>query len=362
MRDSPLRLALMGDLFLAGEYTQWPDDRCAAVFDEMAPVLRHHDVVLANFEGVVCSDRPLSTRTDKIQLAVKPAFLDALDRAGIRTLCLSNNHVLDFGLAAFERMCEAFAKRGIQTFGAGADVQVAGAPLIQNMGGVSVGHIGLSCESTHPAVADASGTPGVLLLQDPEALDRVRRLRQACDVLVVSVHWGDEHIEWPNPYQLRMARELVHAGANVVAGHHAHVFQGFERYQGAVIFHGLGGPTIAALRQRVVWQGIEQDYVFVPERRHRRAVVASVSWAPNKPLQVDLVATWLGEDGQPVPVSIGALRRMSWRLKPWVWHAPGYATFFALHKFWRFRLQPRLRQVTSLRNWRRLLRRYLSAG
>jgi poly-gamma-glutamate synthesis protein (capsule biosynthesis protein) len=53
-------------------------------------------------------------------------------------------------------------------------------------------------------------------------------------------HWGFEYSFYPLPYQMRLARRMVDAGASVVLGHGPHYPQGIETYRGAEIVYSLG--------------------------------------------------------------------------------------------------------------------------
>jgi poly-gamma-glutamate synthesis protein (capsule biosynthesis protein) len=59
-------------------------------------------------------------------------------------------------------------------------------------------------------------------------------------VVVVYLHWGEERNPCPTDRQRTLARQLVEAGADVVAGSHAHVVQGSGRMGKAYVAYGLG--------------------------------------------------------------------------------------------------------------------------
>lgn len=58
-----------------------------------------------------------------------------------------------------------------------------------------------------------------------EALGEARR---ESDLVVVSVHWGNEYQGGPSQHQEQLAGVLVDAGADLVWGHHPHVLQRME--------------------------------------------------------------------------------------------------------------------------------------
>ncbi|MEP1558057.1 MAG: CapA family protein, partial [Lentilitoribacter sp.] len=75
---------------------------------------------------------------------------------------------------------------------------------------------------------------------DASIYDQIRLLKCEVDILIISVHAAAEMVPWPSPRRQETWRSLVDAGADVVHGHHAHVPQGWEEYNGGLIFYGLG--------------------------------------------------------------------------------------------------------------------------
>lgn len=51
---------------------------------------------------------------------------------------------------------------------------------------------------------------------------------QKADWVLVSVHWGPNWGYRPAPQHIPFAHSLIEAGADIVFGHSAHVFQGIE--------------------------------------------------------------------------------------------------------------------------------------
>ena len=112
-------LAFVGDIFLSGSYRDVPDAAQRRMFEGLAGALQNCSLVFGNFEGVVMAEEPSGLVPDKIRMSVAPAYLPALRAAGIDVLSLSNNHVFDYGTAAFEASRGALDRAGFTVFGAG---------------------------------------------------------------------------------------------------------------------------------------------------------------------------------------------------------------------------------------------------
>ena len=60
------------------------------------------------------------------------------------------------------------------------------------------------------------------------------------NLVIVSFHWGIERQYYPTDLQKEMAHAAIDAGADLVLGHHPHVLQGIEKYNGRYICYSLG--------------------------------------------------------------------------------------------------------------------------
>jgi poly-gamma-glutamate synthesis protein (capsule biosynthesis protein) len=70
--------------------------------------------------------------------------------------------------------------------------------------------------------------------------DRLRRWKQAADIAIVSIHWGDNWgYDVPDAHR-RFARALIDAGADVIHGHSSHHPRPIEIYRGRLILYGCG--------------------------------------------------------------------------------------------------------------------------
>ena len=63
---------------------------------------------------------------------------------------------------------------------------------------------------------------------------------QGAQIVVVAFHWGTEKSDTPDETQVSLAHTAIDNGADLVVGHHPHVLQGIELYQGKYIAYSLG--------------------------------------------------------------------------------------------------------------------------
>jgi len=90
----------------------------------------------------------------------------------------------------------------------------------------------------------------------------VARLRGRAEVVVVSMHAGDEYNPRPNRRQTDFAHAAIDSGAAVVAGHHPHVVQPVERYRDGVIFYSLGNLVFDQFQRQETQHGLLGEVLF----------------------------------------------------------------------------------------------------
>lgn len=239
-----MRIALAGDTMLGrGVAERLADASPAALFsDEVAALTTDADLVACNLECCI------SERGERWADPRKPFFfrappvaVDALTALGVDAVTLANNHALDYGPTALLDTIDHLTSAGIACVGAGADLDAARRPVVLSAGGLRVGIVGVA---DHPAdYAAAPARPGIAhaaldgkvpswLTATVDALD--------ADVVIVTPHWGPNMTAEPIPAVRAAGPALVAAGADLVAGHSAHVFHGVQRNPGGAVLYDLG--------------------------------------------------------------------------------------------------------------------------
>lgn len=60
------------------------------------------------------------------------------------------------------------------------------------------------------------------------------------DIWIMSIHWGNEFISYPDREQVELAHRLIERGFDIVHGHHPHVFQPVEKFENGLIMYSMG--------------------------------------------------------------------------------------------------------------------------
>ncbi len=264
-------------------------DQPGAVWGSALPRLRRLDGLFANLE---CC---LSTRGDKWTRTTRPFHfradpewaIPALRAAMIDWVSLANNHLLDFEDVALLDTVSHLDDAGIAHAGAGADERAAQQPTTVDIGGLRVGLCAFTDNT--PEYAAGPDRPGVARLDmtlDAAEQELVRTVldelrTESPDLLVASLHWGPNMEAYPAERYREFGRWLVDEGVDLIHGHSAHVFQGIEHRDGALICYDCGDFV--------------DDYAVDRELRNDRSFLFEVSVTPDgsldrlrlRPVEID---------------------------------------------------------------------------
>ena len=202
-------------------------------FSLVRDYLLSDDLTIANLE-VVLTNR--QKHTDKLyNLSADPAHVQALVEGGVDIVNTVNNHCMDFMEGGYLDTLRTLDQAGIRYFGTIYPGSEEGHDDLGVMeaGGIRFGFVGFS----YPQDADVK-----------RIASRIQRLKEeGCDIVIVSLHWGRETYMTPEPWQFTYAKQVIDAGADVIYGHHPHVIQPIQFYQGKPIFYSTGNFTFGTM-------------------------------------------------------------------------------------------------------------------
>jgi len=296
-----LRISFVGDIALNGGYEKLREEETSSLGSAVSCLLSQSDLAIGNLEG------PLTTSADpgppwRFNLHGNPKYVPILRSAGFHVLSLANNHIMDHGRQGLEETMAHLDANGIQYAGAGRNLAEARKPLLLSINGTKIGFLAYcAVPSLFPYYASEDG-PGAAPLKRELVFDDIGRLKKQCDITVLSIHWGEEHVALPSPQCRQLAKELVGAGASIVVGHHPHVLQGVERREQGVIAYSLGNFTFSDQQ----WVGTNKNgesftMPYILNERNRRSAVWKVDIDQQKEITQELVPVYLDRDLLPKP-------------------------------------------------------------
>lgn len=167
-----------------------------------------------------------------------PLVLDAIKNARFDILSFANNHVGDWSIDAFKDTLNRLIEKDIKYIGAGIKSEVEN-PVIIEKNGVKFGFLGLS--DVGPSwMQIKENSPGILLATEPRLPEIIQNAKNNSDILIVSIHWGEEYKKTHNSRQENLAKTIIDNGADLIIGHHPHVIQDVDEYKNKPIIYSLG--------------------------------------------------------------------------------------------------------------------------
>jgi len=240
--QAPVVLAFAGDVLFSEQYlAAYDQNGISAITDaEMLSEMQEADIFLLNEEfpfslrGEAMEDKQYTFRAD-------PKYIKIFQELGTDIVTIANNHSLDFGQDAFCDTLDTIRQTDIACIGGGYNIMEASAPAVRTIGGQTFAVFGATRVSPSYEWYATESRPGLFQTYDPAKLNAaIAEAKQACDYVIIFVHWGIEHNEFPEEYQRQLAKGYIDAGADLVVGCHPHILQGFEYYSGVPIIYSLG--------------------------------------------------------------------------------------------------------------------------
>lgn len=191
----------------------------AYFFQNVKSIFEADDLTIVNMEGTLTEE---TTRQDKTYAFKGPAeYTQILTDGDVEAANLANNHSHDYGDKSYTDTIAALDAAGITNFGYDRTA-------VMDVNGVKVGLVGTY------ELAEGMGC-------EEEMISNIKAVEdQGAQIVIVSFHWGIERENYPTENQVNLAHSAIDNGADLVLGHHPHVLEGIEVYNGKNIVYSLG--------------------------------------------------------------------------------------------------------------------------
>lgn len=154
---------------------------------------------------------------------IAPALLDT----GFDIVNIANNHMLDKGERGLARAIDFWNGQGITLLGGFKSKEDYENIRIHEVNGISIAFLSYTYWTNGYVLPSASEY--VVPMMDADEIDRqTKAAREIADIVMVSMHWGDEDSFTPNAEQERLALLMANNNVDVILGMHPHVLQRIE--------------------------------------------------------------------------------------------------------------------------------------
>jgi len=282
--DAPtVSLAAVGDIMLSRKVGRYIDQNGTDYpVREVAGRLAQADITFGNLESPIgTGGRRLPGKG--IWFRAEPWTVSSLVYSGFDVVSVANNHALDYDSEAFLETLSNLKDNNIRSVGGGENIVEARKPAIIEENGLKIGFLAYSemadiiwsfqyprrlmAEEDQAGIAPAAATGITDVDTDPHiqaVLEDVKKLVPKADVVIVSLHWGQEYNYEPLDYQRQFAYRLIDAGVDLIVGHHPHTLQGLERYKQGLIAYSLGNFIFDQSFSQQTSEGLMLEAVLSP--------------------------------------------------------------------------------------------------
>ncbi len=204
-------------------------------FHKIKNHLKRSDIVFGNLES------SFSNKRNKFIL--KPFLIDiksamSLKNANYNILNVANNHIMENGFEGFNFTKKVLNSLNIKLLGQkDSKCGYYTKPIILIKDNKKISFLGYSLK------ADDFGKNVLYSISDEKMIiEDIKRIKEKenPNIIIISLHWGDEYISIPHPENVKIARRFIDTGANLIIGHHSHVLAPIEKYKNSFIIYSLG--------------------------------------------------------------------------------------------------------------------------
>jgi poly-gamma-glutamate synthesis protein (capsule biosynthesis protein) len=207
----------------------------APLFARIKPIIKRVDLPLCHVETPMTPAPPQGYPI----FNTPPELATAIHQTGFRACSTAATHTLDEGQKGIDDTNRALDRAGVLHTGAFSSATAQRTPLIFTVKGVRVAFLSYTeltngIPSPHPWSVNRDNAPQILA--------EAHRARAAgAQVVIVNIHWGDENVSAPSPFQRGLAHKLTASpDITAIVGQHVHVPQPIRTINGKLVVFGEG--------------------------------------------------------------------------------------------------------------------------
>lgn len=250
------------------------------MYDNMADLIASADLAFLNQETILGGD---DRRFSGYPMFNTPSVMaDQMIALGFDMFNQASNHSMDMGIKGIQHAAALWrSKKNIIMSGIFDSKEDRVTPRIIEREGIRFALLSYTYGTNGIAVPEPYL---VSLLDKGKIKEDVERVRDLCDIIMVSVQWGTEDTFTPNSYQKDFARYFTSLGVDVVVGHHPHTIQPVEWMENeegsrTLVIYSLGNFISGMLDKYNALGGmIGMDFVRQPDQS--KVTIENISWTP----------------------------------------------------------------------------------
>jgi len=240
-------IILLGDMHFGSE--------SLSIDSSLRRTLKSADLVIGNLESPIKPQGCVLGLDKNIRLYSTETCIENLINLNVSAVCLSNNHIMDWGSGAALGTVRQLINRNIKYVGIGANKIEAYEPLIMIVKHFKIAIISMAQLSTDVFTVTENGF-GCAVIDETLAERSISKIRKEADIIILGLHWGITNTVLPHPSQIAFATKMLNAGVDIIWGHHPHVVQSYDIQKEKMVFYSLGNFVFEDYKDRWGNQGI----------------------------------------------------------------------------------------------------------
>jgi len=239
-KNNKLSLIMVGDVLIHSSVYDDAYEDGKYNFDKMLsiikPITKDYDLAFYNQESILGGT--------KLGLSSYPAFNspqevgEAFASAGFNLVSLANNHTLDLGKKGIVSSNNYWkTKKDVLTSGSYNSMEEKNKIKIQEVNGINYAF--LAYTTTTNGVKPKNDYY-VNIYDEKQVEKDINSIKDKVDLILVSMHWGEEYSTNITKEQEKHATYLSNLGVNIIIGHHPHVVEPIDYIGDTLVIYSLG--------------------------------------------------------------------------------------------------------------------------
>jgi len=265
--DTTISMAFVGDILPHSPLVNQAQRNAAATGNvdgyDFTPMFADITPLIASADLAICHlETPIAPQGEALStfpfFGVPPNITKAIAAAGFDRCSTASNHTYDRGLSGIDATINALLDQGVAQSGMARNPNEI-EPQVFSVKGVTLSHLSYTFSYNGLSLPQDQEWRSALIDTDRILRDAKTARQLGAEVVIVSMHWGNEMSHELNSQQTNVGDALTKSGdVDLIVGHHAHVVQPIEKVNGVWVMYGMGN-VLSNLPTDERWPPSSQD-------------------------------------------------------------------------------------------------------
>lgn len=212
---------------------------------DFSPMISEFSNIVSNYDLAFYNQETILGGTS-LGLSSYPTFNspyevgDAFTNIGFNLVSLANNHTLDRGKQAIINSKNYWnQKEKVYTAGSYSSLEERNQIKEKEVNGIRYAFFAYT-ESTNGIPIPNGEDYLVNIYSNEKAYQDIMAIKDKVDIIIVSMHWGEEYSFEVSNRQREIASYLSSLGVKLIIGHHPHVVEPIEYVNDTLVIYSLG--------------------------------------------------------------------------------------------------------------------------